>query len=202
MRQRLWHYVSGAELESCYVGSRPMAELVPPKPAVYAWRRNFRPPPELTADPVSLAEWIAETTRSPCASIPPRELSHYLLLHGISIGGAPLTEAKLHTLRCWASEPRSRRWLMDVIESIRALAPPLYVGESDNLARRVKEHLGLKTDFSLTLSKQLKLVWQDCDLWYCLVPEEHLATDAQGRRTLVELVVARLTVAGCTSRPG
>ena len=126
-----------------------MSEIVPPKSAIYAWKRNFRPSPDLAADPVSLAEWIAETTKSPAASIPARELSHYLLLHGISIGGAPLTEAKLQTLKSWTSEPRSRRWLMDLIESIRMLAPPLYVGESDNLARRVKEHLGLRTDFSL-----------------------------------------------------
>jgi hypothetical protein len=89
-----------------------------------------------------------------------------------------------------------------MVESIGSLTPPLYIGETDNLARRVKDHLGQKTDFSLTLRDKLNLTWQDCELLYCVVPEDFLKIDAKARRTLLELMVARLTVAGCTSRPG
>jgi hypothetical protein len=194
--------VSGLELERAYVGNSSMAEIVPAGSAVYAWRRKFRAPPGIAADPVALASWIAATTKTPSAILPEKELSHYLLLHGISIGGAALTESKLLTLATWAAEPKSRHWLLSMVESIGALAPPLYIGETDNLARRVKDHLGDKTDFSNTLLHKLKLTWQDCELNYCPVPAELLTTDAKDRRTLVELVVARLTVAGCTSRPG
>lgn len=91
---------------------------------------------------------------------------------------------------------------MGAFESIASLAPPLYVGETDNLARRAKEHLGFKTDFSITLRDTLGLSWVDCDLLYCVIPKEFLGSDPKERRTLIELLVARLTVAGCTSRPG
>jgi hypothetical protein len=197
-----WQSISGVELERTYVGHDRMTENVPAQSAVYAWKRRFQPPRGIEADPVALAAWIAETVKTPSAILPPRELSHYLLLHGISIGGAPLTDEKLNTLKLWATEAKSRRWLLTIVQSIGTLAPPLYIGETDNLARRVKDHLGYKTGFSLTLRDKLNLTWRDCELWYCSVPGEFLAIDAKGRRTLVELLVARLTVAGCTSRPG
>ena len=199
---RVWQSVLGIDLERNYVGDEKMAQSVPPASAVYAWKRSFRAPRGLASDPVSLARWLAETTKTPSAILPQKELSHYLLLHGLSIGGAALSEAKLQTLEEWVKEVKCRRWLLEVMESIGALAPPLYVGETDNLARRVKDHLGYKTDFSITLRDKLKLSWQDCELWYCLLPEELITVSPKERRTLIELVVARLTVAGCTSRPG
>jgi hypothetical protein len=179
-----------------------MTENVPSTSAVYAWKRKFRPPAKVLADPVALGDWIAATVKTPSAILPPRELSHYLLLHGISIGGAALTENKLSTLKEWVTDAKSRRWLLSMVQSIEVLAPPIYIGEADDLARRVKDHLAYKTDFSLILRDKLNLEWQDCELWYCSLPEECLAIDAKRRRTLVELMVARLTVAGCTSRPG
>lgn len=198
----LWQSVSGIELERCYVGRDRMTENVPEQSAVYAWKRRYRPPAGVVSDPVALSDWVAKTVEIPSAILPRRELSHYLLLHGMSIGGAALTDDKLSTLQAWTTEQRSRRWLLELVQSIEALAPPLYVGETDNLARRVKDHLGNRTDFAVLLRDKLNLTWQDCELWYCLIPEQFLATNAKGRRTLVELLVARLTVAGCTSRPG
>lgn len=198
----LWQTISGVELERAYVGSERMTEIVPDTSAVYAWKRKFRPPAGILSDPVALAAWIATAVKTPSAILPQRELSHYLLLHGISIGGAPLTDDKLDTLNVWATEPKSRRWLVSMVESIELLAPPLYIGETDNLARRVKDHLRNSTDFSLMLRDKLNLQWKDCELLYCSVPDEFLLIDAKARRTLVELIVARLTIAGCTSRPG
>ena len=198
----MWQSVSGLDLERCYVGQDRMTENVPDRSAVYAWKRKFQPPSGIVSDPVALADWVARTVKTPSAVLAQRELSHYLLLHGISIGGGPLTDDKLNTLSTWATEAKSRRWLLQIVQSIGVLTPPLYIGETDNLARRVKDHLGNKTDFSQTLSEKLSLTWQDCDLWYCLVPDEFLTIDAKARRTLLELIVARLTVAGCTSRPG
>jgi hypothetical protein len=202
VRHQLWRSVSGVELERSYVGGERMTENVPGGSAVYAWKRKFQPPSGIVADPGALASWIAEAVKIPSAILPQRELSHCLLLHGLSIGGAALTDEKLQTLSLWVTEAKSRRWLLAMVESIGTLAPPLYIGEADNLARRVKDHLGNRTDFSLTLRDKLKLTWQDCELWYCSIPEEFLALEPKGRRTLIELVVARLTIAGSTSRPG
>src|SRR5687768_15471347 len=119
-----------------------MTDTVPDHGAIYAWKRKFQAPSGIVTDPVAFAEWIANTVRTPCAILPERQLSHYLLLHGVSIGGSALTDAKLETLKEWAAEPKSRRWLLAMIESIGSLAPPLYIGEADDLARRVKDHLG------------------------------------------------------------
>ena len=151
---------------------------------------------------MALAEWIAAAVQIPSAMLAERSLSHYLFLHGISIGGTALTEDKLETLRNWVKEGQSRKWLLDMVQNIARLTPPLYVGETDNLARRVKDHLRSKTDFSIMLQEKLRLDWQSVELWYYEVPEDFLKVDAKARRTLVELIVARLTIAGCTSRPG
>lgn len=197
-----WQSVSGLELERSYVSQDRMTENVPDNSAVYAWKRKFRPPNGIVSDPIAFAAWIASIVRTPSAILSQRELSHYLLLHGISIGGLSLTDAKLSTLKAWTADPKSRRWLLSMVQSIESLAPPLYIGETDNLARRVKDHLAYRTDFAVTLRDKLNLAWQDCELWYCEVPDEFLGVDAKERRTLVELIVARLAVAGCTSRPG
>ena len=201
MPPTMWQTYRGRELEEMFLRSEDLGTRIPRGSAIYVWKRHLVPPAQIVANGALFAKWISECVKTPSARLPRQELSHFLALEGISLGGAPLTDDKLSTLRDWMGDGRSRKWLAQVVTSVGDLAPPLYVGESEDLPRRIKDHLRGETDFSVALGG-LGLKWTDCNLSVCPVPSELLNADAKGRRTLIELIVARLAIAGSTSRPG
>jgi hypothetical protein len=201
MPPRLWESFRGDELEDMFLRSEDLGTVIPRGSAIYAWRRLLTPPSSVASNPALLTRWIAECVKIPAAKLPRQDVAHFLSLDGVSLGGSPLTEDKLATLKGWLTESRSRKFVADVVASITELVPPLYVGETDDLPRRIKEHIAHETDFSCTLAS-LGLKWSDCKLYVCPVPAEFLTVNAKARRTLIEMVVSRLAIAGCTSRPG
>ena len=201
MAASLWQAYNGRELEDMFLRSEDLRTRLPGGSAIYVWKRLLAPPAQVVGNGVLFSKWLADAVKVPSAKLPRTELAHFLALDGVSLGGSPLTDEKLLTLRDWMTDGPSRRWLVSVLASITDLAPPLYVGESEDLPRRIKEHLAGESDFSGALSR-LGLKWADCRLSVCSVPPEFLKADAKSRRTLIELVVARLAIAGSTSRPG
>ena len=75
-----------------------------------------------------------------------------------------------------------------------------------NLRARIQQHLTNQTDFSRVLAEAIRLTWGEVTLHYCRLGQtkEGEEEDETGKdqRTLLELIAARLVVAGCTSRPG
>jgi hypothetical protein len=201
MAPGIWQTYSGQELEDMFLRSEDLGTLLPRGSAVYVWRRHLTPPSEIAGNGALFARWMAEAVKVPSAKLPRQDLSHFLSVDGVSLGGNPLTDDKVSTLREWLIDAQSRKWMAKFVGSVSDLAPPLYVGESDELPRRIKEHLNGDTDFSTTLLA-LGLKWTDCRLSVCPVPSEMLKVDAKARRTLIEMIVARLAIAGSTSRPG
>jgi hypothetical protein len=199
--KRMWVPVAGEELLRADF-AKEMKDELPTGSAVYAWRRKFRVPDNAYSDPQALVDWIALTLKTPTAIVSEKSLSHYMQLHRLTIGGKPLTSDKIETLKNWSQDIASRRWIIDTVQSISDLVPPLYVGETDNLARRITEHIRGKTQFSSTLSEKLNLDWKDCTLVYCRLPDSFIDANPDARRTLIELIVSRLTIAASTSRPG
>jgi hypothetical protein len=197
----MWQTYSGRELEEMFLRSEDLGTIIPAGSAIYVWKRLLVPPAAIVANGALLTKWLSDCVKVPSARLPRQELTHFLSLEGVSLGGSPLTDEKISTLREWMADNQSRKWLAKVVGSVGDLAPPLYVGESEDVPRRIKDHLGGKTDFSIALER-LGLGWADCRLSVCTVPSELLKTEAKARRTLIELIVARLAIAGSTSRPG
>lgn len=181
-----------------------MEDLIGSSAAIYVWRRNLLPPPHVVQNAHQLNAWLTECLAKPYADLPAISLAHFLYLRGIVLGGGSLSEVKAATLKLSLQEMRNRHWLRAFLGSLNDLAPPLYVGEADNLARRVRDHLRGDTDFASILREKIKLSWDTLTLLYCPLPAQ-FASDSAGakdRRTLLEMIAARLLLAGCTTRPG
>jgi predicted GIY-YIG superfamily endonuclease len=201
----LLQLVEGQDLCDALLDSS-LAELIEDCQAVYFWRRSLEPPRHVIASAEQFARWLEEVLQVPYAKIGQRRLSHFLTISGLSIGGGPLTDAKIADLKPWLQSHKRRQWTASFLAALSSLLPPLYVGETSNLLQRVQQHLNGTTDFARILTEELKLSWSDVTLHYCRLGEarEDEAEDdiQKNHRTLLELMAARLVVAGCTSRPG
>jgi len=201
---RFWDSISGAELERAFLREEPLSDLLHEDQAIYLWRRNLTAPSHVIHDAGSMVDWLMECLSTPAAEVPAMDIAHFLHLKGISVGGGSLTDVKRSTLKELLEPVQGRQWLSGLLESLSAFAPPLYVGETDNLARRARQHLREETDFAKILLAKLKLSWVNLDLWYTPIPGALSGSGTSGKayRTLIEMLTAHLVIAGCTSRPG
>ncbi len=183
-----------------------LADVVEDCQAVYFWRRNLDPPRHVIASAEQFTRWLEQALQIPYAKIGQKRLSHFLTLSGVSIGGGALTDAKMADLKPWLQIQQRRQWTARFLTALTSLVPPLYVGETSKLLQRVQQHLNGNTDFARVLTEGLRLSWNDVTLFYCRLGEAHESEEndeiQQNHRTLLELMAARLVVAGCTSRPG
>lgn len=79
--------------------------------------------------------------------------------------------------------------------------PALYVGETQHLAVRVRQHIVGDSDFGGKVIENLNLSWQQLELYYASVehPDETRATLA---RRSFEYLTSCVTLAGFTNRRG
>jgi hypothetical protein len=203
-RTKLWTSIEGAELQWAFGRGESLVELVGSSAAIYLWRLNLAPPGHVVQNAHQMSAWIAECLSIPLAELPAVSLAHFLHLRGIAVGGGSLSDAKRQMLKEWLQEPGHRQWMRGFLASLSEIVPPLYVGEADNLARRVRDHLRGDTDFAEALEGKLKLSWDKLTFWYCVVPANLSSEDkgAKELRTLLEMLIARLALAGWTIRPG
>jgi hypothetical protein len=200
----MWTSIDGAELQWAFNRNEPLVDLVGSSAAIYLWRLNLKPPADVIQNAHQMSSWIADRLTIPLAEVAGVSLTHFLHLCGIAVGGGSLSEAKERTLKQWLRGAGSRQWMRGFFASLSEVAPPLYVGETDDLARRVRDHLRGDTHFAEALENKLKLSWTNLTLSYCAVPPTLSSNDGDAKelRTLLETLVARLGLAGWTVRPG
>jgi hypothetical protein len=203
-RRRLsWITREGSELEEENARSQ-LDVLVPREPGIYTWRRSTQVLEESARSPKILAREVEKFIRMPIGRINARALAHYIWLDGLLIGGTELPNGRAEELGELFSDQRKRRAFLDIVSAAVEIAPPLYVGETDNLYRRTREHLTGQTQFA----ERLKAEWNQgpgtLRLSFVSTAEVPAEDEDEARtfRTLSELLVSRLTLATLTSRPG
>lgn len=199
-----WEQVSGGELLSVLQVSGGLDGLIDPCQCVYAWKRDLTPPEALLGSAADFVAWIQRTLEVPYARTEPQILAHFIKLTGLELGGGPLTDAKVETLNDFVETLKRRRYLREFLSALAELAPPLYVGETNNVHTRLRQHLRGDTDFAVRLA-QLGMSWPDVTFWYWPLGEASDAADsetAKRRRTMFELLAARFSIAACATRPG
>ena len=83
--------------------------------------------------------------------------------------------------------------------------PPLYCGETENLAQRTQDHLSGETAFGhQVLHQELSVSWSDLDLVFYPLDriQPQPPTRARDYRKLLELVSTAFSLAGYVSRRG
>ena len=201
---RKWEFVSGGELEDTYIRQAFLQDLVPTCEAVYLWRRRLGAPSSALRDGDEFIRWLDSTMQVPTGEVRDQPLSHFVRLDQLTIQGRGLTVEKRRQLAAFTARPKMRRWLAHYIGSLRQFSPPLYCGETSDLAQRTRDHLGAETGFGQRVQQKKAPAWRELELAYYELGESRSDDDlrAKERRTLLEVVTTAFAVAGYVARRG
>ena len=200
-----WEAVSGRDLRDAYVRQDPLSEFVPKSPAIYLWRRALRVPREALSSGTEFAKWLSRVMQVPIAEIRDQRLSHFAIMDKLTIRSAGLTITKQQQFQSIMTTRRARQWLARYLHDLRDVLPPLYCGETMNLAQRTREHLSGETGFGQRLQLQeFGISWSDLELAFYRLDRLQPPDDARATnfRKLLELLTTAFSVSGYVSRRG
>lgn len=201
---RRWEFLSGAEVEDSYVHQASLQDLVPACEAIYLWRRRLSVPSRAIHDGPEFMAWLEDAMQAPTGEIRNQHLSHFALLEHLTIRGQGLTPEKRRLLARFAGRPRTRKWLAHYVRSLAQFSPPLYCGETGNLAQRTRDHVSAETGFGQQVLHGKVPPWSELELAFYSLGDSGKDEDikAKDRRTLLEIVTTTFSVAGYVVRRG
>lgn len=195
-----WQHASGADLYGLYQETKPLATLLPEKPAIYMWKLRLRHDHLIKHDPQRTLRQLMRITKVSQGRTQPIQASHGLRVLGIQLCGTTLPENKKRVLATFLARPANSGWMLNYLEDLEQHLPALYVGEAGNLSKRTLDHLSGVTDFARLLEHDPELAWTDLNLYYMIMGGP---TDADSPlRKAVEYITAVVTVSAFTQRPG
>lgn len=200
-----WESASGRELRTAVDRGEPLADLLDDCQAIYFWKRSLEPPIGIENDELAFENWVDCLLRVPLGTVGPRRLCHFATIDGVHVGGGGLTNEKRSALRRYIGSARWRKWLSRYFVDLSRSCPPVYVGESADLIRRVREHVAGETGFGQRIIESPDLDWADLRLEYAVLgpSRKHKDTsEAKARRRLLELMATDLALAGYVTRRG
>jgi hypothetical protein len=194
-----WKSISADDVLS-YSG--PASDLVESGPALYLWKRNFRPQALDLADSVLFMAWLRRVISAPVAELDGVRIAHFLTVRGISLSGE-LTETKDGYLSTLSKNEKGRKIIVEFLRDLAGQAPALYVGETDEVSRRLLEHLNGETLFGIQINESEHLSWSDLEFHYLeLKTKDPDSSKSKNYRTALEQIAANVTIAGLTKRAG
>jgi hypothetical protein len=180
----------------------PVEQLIEPGPAIYLWKRSFRPQVSDLTDSVAFMGWLRRVITAPVAQMEQIRVAHFLTIQGISLSGE-LTDEKIHWLSDFTKRPENKELIVHFLKALAVQAPALYVGETKNASKRIVQHLEGETLFGIQINESKDLNWSDLEFHYLpLKTSNPESPSAKQFRTALELIAANVTIAGMTKRPG
>ena len=202
---RKWELLSGAEVEDAYVHQASLQDLIPACEAIYLWRRRLSVPTGAIHDGQEFMTWLEDAMQAPTGEIRNQHLSHFAQLERLTIRGQKLTPEKRRLLERFAGRPKMRKWLAHYVRSLAQFSPPLYCGETGNLAQRTRDHVSADTGFGKQVLQRKVPPWSELELAFYALGDDAAKDDdlrAKERRTLLEIVTTSFSVAGYVVRRG
>ena len=200
-----WELVSGVDLHDAHVRQTHLSDFVPSTGAIYVWRRALRVPREALGTSTRFRSWLDSAMQIPIADVRDQRLSHFAVLDHLTLRSGGFTGTKHEKFTRLTDSRRSREWLARYLQSIAQFTPPLYCGETTNLAERTRAHLSGETGFGQRLQDSASaLPWSDLDLAFYRLERLQIRneTRADDLRTLLELITTAFSVAPHVSRRG
>lgn len=197
-----WRNLHGGELIDAFEDGT-LADLLPRRGGLYLWRRSYFPPLGVRGSADRCREWVHELAGAASARLGKRPLSHCVWLEGLQIGGGGLTDEKTGALESVTGSASGRDVLATFIETLSQFSHPVYVGQADDLLKRIRQHLAGETDLQAYLSETLGLSWPDLDLYFVVLsPNTARSEGSRKVLELFELIAQRLLAPFGTRRPG
>ena len=183
--------------------SGALGSLIPALPGIYIWRRAFNvaDAEELSAD--DFVKWVVGQCSRPVARVSRVALSHCLTSHGMSIGGGELPPDKLNALALVAADHRTRNVVLSYIAQLSAFAPPIYVGQTDDLYDRLRSHLDGQTGLVSYVTEALGHTLSDLRVDFVQTGmSRDGSTTATRNRQLLETIAHRVLAPFAVQRIG
>jgi hypothetical protein len=177
-------------------GAAAACQRLPNSPAIYAF---FAPKPMISTNTAeSFLSSVIGVVRHKASPTHTRILGS---LHTVRLDNqSDLSDWKRERLEECAQLESFRHVLAEIIAAAVPLRCPLYVGQTDDLSRRIKDHLSPSSDLATRL-RSASIQIEACTLAYAVLPESDLYKDTQ-TLTLIEEIVTRLTRPGFVGRIG
>lgn len=177
-------------------GSTSACHRLPDTPAIYAFFSQTLHIP--TSDPEKFIEVV---NRLIARKASPTHEATVGSLHRIALDNwSSLSAKKQALLQEHAQSERFREVLANLVMKSSPLRSPLYVGQTDNLRRRITQHLDPASDLSTRLRKA-DIALDECVLSYTLV-EANTYTNQPQVLILIEEIITRLLRPGFVARIG
>ena len=195
-----WHEHPGDEIEKQILRG---SQVVPNSPAIYTWRLRLEPSRAELSSQMALVDHLRRVSEIPLASFVPTVNDRRLRSKGYEIGGSGLTVEKINSLGELAEHKSGREFLAKFLKLLQARLPAIYTGETDNVRRRVREHIDGTTDFAISWVDDCGYGWDRLQFAYLVLPgEEFSGKEGKRARTALEYFAAQVSLSGYTDRAG
>ena len=178
---------------SVFGGTRAALALLPEVPSLYAFFRSVVLSPNSDSDQFSKA--VLDHLESALA---PEHTAKFGPLHTGRLASRPMLPPSLaQRLRSFCDTLEAREFVAALIQHATPLQAPLYVGKTNDLRRRIAEHMEPMSNLSVRL-RESGLSLEKTLLSYCIFDE--LTEDNEIR--LLEEVLTYYCRPGFVLRPG
>lgn len=192
-----WQTVLGPDLDG------PSCDQLPEVCAVYIWRRRIAPPPGVLERKQTFVDWLRKELETPYCTVEHQELTPYLRVDQLTVGGRSLDEHKRLVLNDACDDRGFRLLIGGLVQSASKFAPALYVGKADNLRKRIGQHVRGETEFSSRL-QLAGLDWADLTLQFRSFQDVTFPSKYSSAEVLemLESILTGLSVATMVARVG
>lgn len=165
----IWKSQEGIYLSE-YLSLNSLDEILPNVPGVYAWKLNPVSRALVPADYEGILRQLLHVMGLPLGRLEGKRLSHSLMLGGLEIRGQSLERDKLNAIKDWLKDIDNASWMISYLSQIDRHMPALYVGNTNSIVKRVKQHMSEASGFGARVAKHPKLNWRDMTLHWLELP--------------------------------
>jgi hypothetical protein len=195
-----WDQVSGSDLAELFQSGDSLEILLPRVAAIYMWKLRLADDRLVVQNPRQTLRQLIKLATTPQGRTRALSASHGLVSMGVELCGGGLPTPKVQALGKFLEQPKNNRWMINYLRNLEQHLPALYVGESGNLPKRIREHLSGSTDFGQIVVNEPRLDWRGLNLYYMSMGPP--AQSDNPVRKSMEYLTAVLTVSAFTQRPG
>ena len=174
-------------------------DLLPEQAAIYLWKIRVMPN-VARRDGQGLINHIERIAKLPQGRLRNVPLGRGLTIEEFLIGGTGLNERKRADFIELVRTANGATFVWKYLMFLQSQVPAIYVGETGDLPRRIREHIEGSTDFGRTVNSDPVLTWDDLILE--VVRMGDVGDDGVPSRRALEYLATLMTISSYTQRPG